>query len=173
MLFGVKLANEVYPPWKGSYIDYESLKKFLKEDSVKGGADDKKPSWDDSDESRFVEELDKELEKVYGFQLKKYKNLIERLTHLEKQTDSESAIKALDSDAFQRILEELLSESSELDNFKRLNFTGFVKIVKKHDKLHPKYPSVKSLLEVRLKELPSHSEEYSPLLYRISFCTTF
>ncbi|QID84780.1 Phosphate metabolism transcription protein [Saccharomyces pastorianus] len=169
MLFGVKLANEVYPPWKGSYIDYESLKKFLKEDSVKGGADDKKPSWDDSDESRFVEELDKELEKVYGFQLKKYKNLIERLTHLEKQTDSESAIKALDSDAFQRILEELLSESSELDNFKRLNFTGFVKIVKKHDKLHPKYPSVKSLLEVRLKELPSHSEEYSPLLYRISF----
>lgn len=169
MLFGVKLANEVYPPWKGSYIDYEGLKKFLKEDSVTSGADDKKSNWNDSDESRFVEELDKELEKVYGFQLKKYNNLIERLTHLEKQTDSESAIKALDSDAFQRILEELLSESTELDNFKRLNFTGFVKIVKKHDKLHPKYPSVKSLLEVRLKELPSHSEEYSPLLYRISF----
>ncbi|CAI4060955.1 vacuolar transporter chaperone SKDI_06G0630 [Saccharomyces kudriavzevii IFO 1802] len=165
MLFGVKLANEVYPPWKASYIDYEGLKKFLKEDSVK----DKKSHWNDSDESRFVEELDKELEKVYGFQLKKYNNLMERLTHLEKQTDSETAIKALDADAFQRVLEELLSESSELDNFKRLNFTGFVKIVKKHDKLYPKYPSVKSLLEVRLKELPSHSEEYSPLLYRISF----
>ncbi|CAI4060996.1 hypothetical protein SKDZ_06G0610 [Saccharomyces kudriavzevii ZP591] len=165
MLFGVKLANEIYPPWKASYIDYEGLKKFLKEDSVK----DKKSHWNDSDESRFVEELDKELEKVYGFQLKKYNNLMERLTHLEKQTDSETAIKALDADAFQRVLEELLSESTELDNFKRLNFTGFVKIVKKHDKLYPKYPSVKSLLEVRLKELPSHSEEYSPLLYRISF----
>lgn len=169
MLFGVKLANEVYPPWKGSYINYEGLKKFLKEDSVKDGSNDKKARWDDSDESKFVEELDKELEKVYGFQLKKYNNLMERLSHLEKQTDTEAAIKALDADAFQRVLEELLSESTELDNFKRLNFTGFAKIVKKHDKLYPKYPSVKSLLEVRLKELPSHSEEYSPLLYRISF----
>lgn len=163
------MANEVYPPWKGSYINYEGLKKFLKEDSVKDGSNDKKARWDDSDESKFVEELDKELEKVYGFQLKKYNNLMERLSHLEKQTDTEAAIKALDADAFQRVLEELLSESTELDNFKRLNFTGFAKIVKKHDKLYPKYPSVKSLLEVRLKELPSHSEEYSPLLYRISF----
>lgn len=143
MLFGVKLANEVYPPWKGSYINYEGLKKFLKEDSVKDGSNDKKARWDDSDESKFVEELDKELEKVYGFQLKKYNNLMERLSHLEKQTDTEAAIKALDADAFQRVLEELLSESTELDNFKRLNFTGFAKIVKKHDKLYPKYPSVK------------------------------
>ena len=56
------MANEVYPPWKGSYINYEGLKKFLKEDSVKDGSNDKKARWDDSDESKFVEELDKELE---------------------------------------------------------------------------------------------------------------
>ncbi|QLQ79274.1 hypothetical protein HG537_0B06220 [Torulaspora globosa] len=175
MLFGVKLANDVYPPWKDSYIDYERLKKLLKEgvirDSSNGARkknDDRDFAWNDHDETRFVEALDKELEKVYGFQIKEYNTLLERLGRLESQTNSEESIKNLDADAFQSVLEDLLSEAQELDNFYRLNYTGFVKIVKKHDKLHPKYGSVKSLLEVRLKELPFHSEELSPLLYRIS-----
>lgn len=176
MLFGVKLANDVYPPWKDSYIDYERLKKLLKEGVIRdrsNGARTKNQkhdfAWNDNDESRFVEALDKELEKVYGFQIKEYNTLLERLSRLESQTNSEESIKNLDADAFQTVLEDLLSEAQELDNFYRLNYTGFVKIVKKHDKLHPKYPSVKSLLEVRLKELPFHSEELSPLLYRVSF----
>lgn len=173
MLFGVKLANDVYPPWKDSYIDYERLKKLLKEGVIRdtsNGARKKSDdfAWSDHDESRFVEALDKELEKVYGFQIKEYNTLLERLGRLESQTNSEESIKNLDADAFQSVLEDLLSEAQELDNFYRLNYTGFVKIVKKHDKLHPKYGSVKSLLEVRLKELPFHSEELSPLLYRIS-----
>lgn len=61
MLFGVRLASEVYPPWKQSYIDYDGLKELLKEDGK---------SWSESDESRFTEALDKELEKVYSFQMK-------------------------------------------------------------------------------------------------------
>lgn len=176
MLFGVKLANDVYPPWKDSYIDYERLKKLLKEgvirdrsNGARAKSEDSDFAWNDNDESRFVEALDKELEKVYGFQIKEYNTLLERLSRLESQTNSEESIKKLDADAFQSVLEDLLSEAQELDNFYRLNYTGFVKIVKKHDKLHPKYPSVKSLLEVRLKELPFHSEELSPLLYRVSF----
>lgn len=176
MLFGVKLANDVYPPWKESYIDYERLKKLLKEgvirdrsNGARAKSEDRNFAWNDNDESRFVEALDKELEKVYGFQIKEYNTLLERLSRLESQTNSEESIKNLDADAFQSVLEDLLSEAQELDNFYRLNYTGFVKIVKKHDKLHPKYPSVKSLLEVRLKELPFHSEELSPLLYRVSF----
>lgn len=175
MLFGVKLANDVYPPWKDSYIDYERLKKLLKEGVIRdksNGArkrnEDSDFAWSDHDESRFVEALDKELEKVYGFQIKEYNTLLERLGRLESQTSTEESIKNLNADAFQSVLEDLLSEAQELDNFYRLNYTGFVKIVKKHDKLHPKYASVKSLLEVRLKELPFHSEELSPLLYRIS-----
>lgn len=170
------MANDVYPPWKDSYIDYERLKKLLKEvvirdrsNGARAKSEDSDFAWNDNDESRFVEALDKELEKVYGFQIKEYNTLLERLSRLESQTNSEESIKKLDADAFQSVLEDLLSEAQELDNFYRLNYTGFVKIVKKHDKLHPKYPSVKSLLEVRLKELPFHSEELSPLLYRVSF----
>lgn len=160
MLFGVRLASEVYPPWKQSYIDYDGLKELLKEDGK---------SWSESDESRFTEALDKELEKVYSFQMKTYHEIMDRLNALEKSTNTEEGLQNLDTEQFQRTLEESLSEANELDNFSRLNYTGFMKIVKKHDKLHPKYPSVRSLLEVRLKELPFHSEEYSPILYRISF----
>ncbi|AQZ19062.1 VTC2 (YFL004W) and VTC3 (YPL019C) [Zygosaccharomyces parabailii] len=174
MLFGVKLANDIYPPWRASYIDYERLKKLLKEalisdKSTEATARGEDPSWSESDESRFVEALDKELEKVYGFLVSKYDSLMARLNHLEEQTTSEDKIKELNFDNFQKALEEVLAEARQLDSFYRLNYTGFFKIVKKHDKLHPKYPSVKSLLEVRLRELPFHSEEMSPLLYRISF----
>ncbi|SCU78649.1 LADA_0A06700g1_1 [Lachancea dasiensis] len=175
MLFGVKLANQIYPPWKDSYMDYEKLKKLLKE-SVIGQADitgrksnRRNDTWSEKDESEFVSALDAELEKVYGFQSSKYNSIMEKLVNLEHQTDDEEAIKTLDFKGFQHVLEGSLSEAQELDNFCRVNYTGFIKIVKKHDKLHPKYPSVKSLLQVRLKELPFNSEEYSPLLYKISF----
>jgi len=167
MLFGVKLVNEMYPPWKDSYINYDHLKDLLKEKEVTNAT--AADTWSERDESKFVEALDKELENVYSFQIQKFNNLLDKLINLEKQTSSEEKIKSIDPENFQRILEDSLTEAQELDNFSRLNFTGFIKIVKKHDKLHPKYPSVKSLLEVRLKELPFHSEEYSPLLYRISY----
>lgn len=174
MLFGVKLSNDIYQPWKDSYIDYERLKKLLKEalitdKSTSVTSRDGDPLWSENDESRFVEALDKELEKVYGFLVSKYDSLMSRLNKLEEQTTSEDRIRELNFDSFQKVLEDVLSEAQQLDGFYRLNYTGFFKIVKKHDKLHPKYPSVKSLLEVRLKELPFHSEELSPLLYRISF----
>ncbi|SCU78127.1 LAFA_0A05050g1_1 [Lachancea sp. 'fantastica'] len=175
MLFGVRLANQMYPPWKGSYMDYERLKKLLKEsiiekrDFTSRKSSRRENSWSEKDESEFVSALDAELEKVYGFQSSKFSSIMEKLVNLERKTDDEEALKSLDFKAFQHILEESLTEAQELDNFCRVNYTGFIKIVKKHDKLHPKYPSVKSLLQVRLKELPFNSEEYSPLLYKISF----
>ncbi|CEP63525.1 vacuolar transporter chaperone LALA0_S08e04478g [Lachancea lanzarotensis] len=175
MLFGVRMANQMYPPWKGSYMDYERLKKLLKESVIEKAdftsrkSNRRENSWSEKDESEFVSALDAELEKVYGFQSSKFSSIMEKLINLERKTDDEEAVKSLDFKAFQHILEESLTEAQELDNFCRVNYTGFIKIVKKHDKLHPKYPSVKSLLQVRLKELPFNSEEYSPLLYKISF----
>ena len=176
MLFGVRLANQMYPPWRDSYIEYERLKKLLKESVIENrnysgrrSQRNEQDAWTEKDESNFVAVLDAELEKVYSFQSHKYNSIMDKLLRLEEKTDDEEAIKSLDFNKFQQVLEESLSEAQELDNFCRVNFTGFIKIVKKHDKLHPRYPSVKSLLQVRLKELPFNSEEYSPLLYKISF----
>ena len=61
-----------------------------------------------------------------------------------------------------------MDEAQNLEHFQRLNYTGFIKIVKKHDRIHPEY-SVKPLLNVRLKKLPFHSEDYSVVVQSRDF----
>lgn len=161
MLFGVRLNNEIYPPWKDQYLHYERLKKLLKEGVIGDGGE--MESWTEEDETRFVELLDKELEKVYSFEKSQYEKLSDRLSKIEdKMSDLNVDPKQIESDA-----EDILEIANNLDKFRRLNFTGFSKIVKKHDRLHQKY-QVKPLLQVRLSDLPFNSEDYSPLLYRLS-----
>lgn len=157
MLFATKLDNETYPPWKDYYLNYNNLKKLLKEGVILQN------NWSDKDELNFVEALDLDLEKVYGFQLKKFDELNYQLNLLQKKTESTDKF---DVDQFTIELDELLSQAQELEHFQRINYTGFTKIVKKHDRLHSNY-SVKPLLNVRLKNLPFHSEDYSPLVYKI------
>lgn len=169
MLFGVKLQNEVYPPWREYYIDYEKLKKLLKENIILSEA------WSDKDENKFVSLLDQELERVYSFEKEQYQSLDLKIQELESKIESyaeQQEQKKFDLKEFQSSLENLLSFTQELDRFSRLNFTGFLKIVKKHDRLHKHY-SVKALLNVRLKNLPFHSEDYSPYIYRISILYQF
>ncbi|CDR37440.1 CYFA0S01e10660g1_1 [Cyberlindnera fabianii] len=171
MLFGVKLSNEIFPPWKDHYINYERLKKLLKENTIDAGSKKGKSAWTDHEESQFVAALDSELEKVYSFQATEYGLVNKKIESLEKQVEEINAQgdkEHVEWEPFQQELENALSEARELDQFARLNFTGFQKIVKKHDRLHPNYNSVKALLSIRLKELPFHSEDYSPLLNRIS-----
>ncbi|KAG7706329.1 hypothetical protein KL914_003224 [Ogataea haglerorum] len=187
MLFGVKLQNEVFPPWKNYYIDYDHLKRLLKENVIESTENLNKPgsssatsAWSEKDEAEFASQLDSELEKVYTFQVSKYKELDEEISKLELQSEeylrsvSEKRTADFDAKAFQKKLEELLWLAKELDHFARLNFTGFIKIVKKHDRLHKGY-SVKALLNVRMKSLPltNISEDTSPYLFRISTLYSF
>lgn len=159
MLFGAKLESETFAPWKQYYINYTHLKKLLKEGVVLQN------NWSDKDEQNFVAALDSDLEKVYTFQAKKFDELNDELNNLQAKTTN--ADKDLDINQFQNELDSILNYTQELNHFQRLNYTGFIKIVKKHDRLHPKF-SVKPLLNVRLSNLPFHLEDYSPLLYKIS-----
>lgn len=159
MLFGTKLESETYAPWKEHYINYTHLKKLLKEGVILQN------NWSNDDEQNFVSALDFDLEKVYTFQANKFDELNDQLNDLQLQTESPSS--TFDVTNFSNSLESILQLAQELNHFQRLNYTAFIKIVKKHDRLHPQF-SVKPLLNVRLKNLPFHSEDYSPLLYKIS-----
>lgn len=159
MLFANKLELEIHQPWKDYYLNYQRLKKLLKEGVILQN------NWTEKDEQNFVAALDLDLEKVYTFQLNKYDELNEYLNELQAETESPTA--AFDVQLFSSKLELVLNLTQELNHFQRLNYTGFTKIVKKHDRLHLGY-SVKPLLNVRLKSLPFHSEDYSPLLFKIS-----
>lgn len=161
MKFGETLSASKHGDW--AYIDYDNLKALLKQD---------KPSeeWSENDESSFVEKLDSELEKVYSFQNQKYDALLEDVSKIESDLDDIKEQKTVDDrqvKTYLRSLDELTEESKELEKYSRINYSGFIKIVKKHDKLHTEY-TVRPLLTVRLQACPFNRENYSPLLYRLS-----
>ncbi|ORY78596.1 VTC domain-domain-containing protein [Protomyces lactucae-debilis] len=162
MKFGQTLRDSKYSDW--SYINYDALKALLKQDQST-------EDWQESDESTFVEKLDAELEKVYSFQSNKYDALLEDVSKheeaLESLTEADTKPDDMRIKEFLKKLDELTEEGRELERYSRLNYSGFVKIVKKHDKLHTEY-TVKPLLTVRLNACPFNKENYSPLLYRLS-----
>ena len=111
------------------YIAYEDLKDALKTEYVTeptpaNPKPDRKP-WTEADERRFVALLESELDKVATFQSLKSKEIIQRIKASEQEVNHVVArleIPASDS-----------RRAAELAKFTQLNYTGFQKIIKKHD----------------------------------------
>ncbi|KAJ4350972.1 Phosphate metabolism transcription protein [Ascochyta clinopodiicola] len=206
MKFGTTLRRSVYPPWKAQYIDYDKLKKLLKDNE-----DD--DSWTAEDESAFVDELaNVQLEKVHGFILEVAQGLRDRTTKCEKKLEplavgakaedkdgkdnkegkDGKAGEGLFSDAVkngaaelsqeerEKLLKEVLveldkvtKEVKELEGFSRINFTAIIKATKKHDKLRGKSYKLRPFIDARIARHPLHTEDASPLLYRLSALYSF
>lgn len=183
MHFSRTLKNSIYEPWKSNYIDYAKLKQLLREDV----SQEEEKKWTEDDEGKFVEELvNVQLEKVNAFQVETYKGLRERTSEcesrLEKVTEAEKQDQQAsnegekeekedekDQESLKEVLKELddiTEEVNELEKYSRINYTGFLKAAKKHDRKRGSSYKVRPLLQVRLAALPFNSEDYSPLLYR-------
>lgn len=182
MRFGKTLRNSTYEPWKLQYIDYKKLKKLLREDGPSG----KDGDWTEDDESKFVEELmNVQLEQVNAFHEETYKQLRDRTSACEarlgkSETTANTAVQDVaqtekaergsdEKETLTDILKELdniTKEINELEKYSRINFTGFLKAAKKHDRRRGSRYKVRPILQVRLAALPFNSEDYSPLLYR-------
>jgi SPX domain protein involved in polyphosphate accumulation len=81
MKFGTTLRKSIYPPWKDQYVDYDKLKKLLKDNE-----DD--DSWTHDDEEAFSHELaTTQLEKVHGFIQQVSQKLRDRTTACEKKLE--------------------------------------------------------------------------------------
>lgn len=188
MRFGKTLRNSIYEPWRAHYIDYGKLKRLLREDeaetdapSSRGGS--KVRQWTEDDESTFVDELvNSQLEKVNGFHAETISRLRERTTECEsrlekyngaKDSQPEQAVEEAEEEDTKRTLHSVLEkldsiteQVNELEKYSRINYTGFLKAAKKHDRRRGSQYKVRPLLQVRLAALPFNSEDYSPLLYR-------
>ena len=169
MRFGAQLKESLYKPWADSYIDYKKLKKLLREDE----AEKKGDKWTDDDENHFTEELlNTQLEKVNAFQSDKYQSLRQRTTEceqrLKKASQDGKEKPASEGEEVIKELDDITKEISELEKYSRVNYTGFLKAAKKHDRRRGAKYKVRPLLQVRLAALPFNSEDYSPLLYEIS-----
>ncbi|KAI1179663.1 VTC domain-containing protein [Nemania sp. FL0916] len=174
MRFGKTLRGSVYPPWRDEYMDYSKLKTMLREDSSE---DDDVP-WTEEDENRFCDEIfNVQLDKVSQFQAKTAEGLRQRAdAAFEKLRDLAPSEDKAPSDDTNTQLEELRSELDaivnevrELRKYCSLNYTGFLKIAKKHDRKRGDRYKVRPMMRVSLSEHGLNSEQkYSPLLNKLS-----
>ncbi|KAI5288319.1 Phosphate metabolism transcription protein [Ascosphaera aggregata] len=196
MRFANTLQKSIYAPWKDYYIDYQKLKVLLRETDAHRHDDDAASSWTENDEENFVQELiNVQLDKVNAFQVETYARLREQTATVEAKlepltltagrrassTDAEStATSSFSDEQRKKIAEDALKELDSISNevnllekYCRINFTGFLKAAKKHDRRRGTFYKVRPLLQVRLAELPFDSEDYSPFLYRLSTMYAF
>ena len=181
MRFGKTLSTSIYPPWKSQYLDYNKIKKLLREDDTspdrRGGG---VSSWTEKDEEEFVHELaNVQLDKVHQHQVNTASALTDRTTaceqNLQRTTDGsndEAGKKKVAEDTLKE-LNAITKEITELKKFSRVNYTGFLKAAKKHDRRRGQKYRVRPLLQVRLAQTPFNSEDYQPLLYRLSTMYTW
>ena len=175
MRFGKTLRLSVYPPWKDQYIDYAKLKSLLHENKT----DDDDQPWTEDDENRFCDEIfNSQLEKVAQFQEEEVQKLrarvdaaFDRIKDLAPTTDAKpkSDITVQRLKELEGELEEITNEVRELKKYSNLNYTGFLKIVKKHDRKRGQKYKIRAMMQVSLAKRPFNSEQaYSPLLNKLS-----
>jgi hypothetical protein len=125
------LKQSLNREWLFYYIDYDELKTALRVHH----------HWDEQSEQSFVEQLEKELDKVYTFQRVKAEEIIRRIASSEKevseavrrvQEDAGDAAEE-DFDLLEEDLSDIIADVHDLAKFTQLNYTGFQKIIKKHD----------------------------------------
>lgn len=174
MRFGKTLRESIYPPWKDQYIDYSKLKTMLREDRK----EDEDVPWTEDDENRFCDEVfNVQLEKVARFQEKTVAALKERAEiAFDKLKDMAPSDDKPKSDITTARLKELLAELDaitnevkELKKYSSANYTGFLKIAKKHDRKRGDRYKVRPMMRVSLSERGFNSEQaYTPLLTKLS-----
>lgn len=185
MHFSQTLRSTIHPPWKDQYIDYAKLKSLLRE----GTTDDPQP-WTESDENRFCDEiLNVQLEKVAAFQAEKFRDLSARADRFgEKLRDlapppplpsgdqeagqpsqQKSGVATARLKEIEAGLDEIINEMRELKRYSATNYTGFMKIVKKHDRKRGSSYKIRPMVMISLAQRPFNSEEgYAPLANKLS-----
>jgi SPX domain protein involved in polyphosphate accumulation/uncharacterized membrane protein YidH (DUF202 family) len=175
MRFGKTLRLSVYPPWQDKYIDYAKLKSILRENEP----DDEETPWTEEDENRFCEEIfNVQLDKVAEFQAEQVENLRRRIDSafdkLKELPTAEEGKPKPDTDPQQlkdleAELDAITNEVKELQKYSNLNYTGFLKIVKKHDRKRGDRYKIRPMMMVSLAKRPFNSEQaYWPLLNKLS-----
>ncbi|KAK5663320.1 hypothetical protein OQA88_3748 [Cercophora sp. LCS_1] len=185
MKFGEQLRSSVIREYQWYYIDYDGLKADLKRpsgsvatttDSAKSGKIAKR-EWTEDDESRFVSKLESELDKVHTKQQVKAMEISRRIAVSEREVrdvvnrlnerglnsegPSEEEFMLLEED-----LSDIIADVHDLAKFVQLNYTGFYKIIKKHDKMTGWH--LKPVFDTRLKAKPFYKENYDASVVKLS-----
>ncbi|KAI1335656.1 SPX-domain-containing protein [Xylariaceae sp. FL0016] len=190
MKFGEQLRSSINREYQWYYIDYDGLKADLKNATGppvdetgpsnqpnNKKSKDQKSRWTEDDEGRFISKLYAELEKVYtktrvkqseiqrriAVSDREVKEVVAKVTErgLEEQGPSEEEFILLEED-----LSDIIADVHDLAKYVQLNYTGFYKIIKKHDKttnwhLRPSF-------DTALKKKPFYNEDFDAEVVKLS-----
>ncbi|CAO3615959.1 unnamed protein product [Cunninghamella blakesleeana] len=163
MKFGLELQQNIFAPWRLSYVAYDVLKHELKNRQLDHG-------WTDKDEEEFILLLDNELTKVYDFINAKLTEIDARILYCERTIQTLQKNPSMASDSNYSIMDEALTEIlfdvNDLSRFTRLNFTAIQKLLKKHDKWT--HLNLKQTYIIKLREKPLDKQRFDVAIIYIS-----
>ena len=156
MKFGEQLRSSVIREYQWYYIAYDELKAQLRTPLVSPRTPEnprpKRRPWTEDDEGRFIDRLEQELDKVHTKQKVKAIEIGRRIASAEREVsdvvsrlDSRGPVgrdaRASSEDApteeefmmLEEDLSDIIADVHDLAKFVQLNYTGFEKIIKKHD----------------------------------------
>lgn len=171
MKFGEHLRSSLIKNYSFYYISYDDLKHQLKK-----GLKDNDGKWSNNLEEEFLNSLETELDKVYSFTKVKNTEVNRRIKDLEtyvhqvvaalQNPDSNNRPQEQDFEDLEEVLSDIIADVHDLARFTRLNYTGFQKIIKKHDKT-TKF-NLKPIFQVRLNSKAFFKDNYDDLIVKLS-----
>jgi SPX domain protein involved in polyphosphate accumulation len=179
---GQQLRTSLIKDWYYHYISYDDLKSALDtpletKPTPQNPTPHQRP-WNEDDEKAFVAQLEAELEKVFSFQRVKSGEIVRRIKNSEREVNE--VVARLDSNGAQPenepsedeflLLEEdlsdIIADVHDLAKFTQLNYTGFQKIIKKHDKKTGWH--LKPVFATRLRAKPFFQDNYDANIVNLS-----
>ncbi|KAA8912323.1 VTC domain-containing protein [Sphaerosporella brunnea] len=177
MKFGQQLRTSLIKDFHYYYISYDDLKSELKSRLHPHGTGSAPKTWTEEDEKAFVQVLEAELDKVFTFQKVKSGEIVRRIKVSQK--DVEDVIKLLDSrrpgqeppseedfEMLEEDLSDIIADVHDLAKFTQLNYTGFQKIIKKHDKQTGW--TLRPVFSARLNAKPFFRHNYDGFIVKLS-----
>eukprot|EP00123_Amoebidium_parasiticum_P015586 comp23046_c0_seq1/m.36886 comp23046_c0_seq1/g.36886 ORF comp23046_c0_seq1/g.36886 comp23046_c0_seq1/m.36886 type:complete len:675 (-) comp23046_c0_seq1:237-2261(-) len=126
MPFGAHLLDNAPAEWRYNYVDYGTIKQYLKEHGA---------SWNSAKEARFAVMLEDELKKVSDFGLVKFKELESHLLFVESRfAKSEDPVTSPDHDNLKKECDRVAAEIGTLAKYNSINYTAMVRLLQKHDR---------------------------------------
>lgn len=181
MKFGKHLDDNRRDEWEQNYLDYKSLKDLIKESAQEQEENGRfgtaysprvtslsvlRADRVQTADERFFQKLDTEIKKVNDFTLQLVENWRRDLKKLSVKVHGKNREKE-DDEALIEEARRIGGEFLSLEKYVNLNYMGFHKILKKHDKMVPTAPCQQYYL-AQLHSQPWTQGTYSDLLVVLS-----
>ncbi|OTA05445.1 hypothetical protein A9Z42_0061060 [Trichoderma parareesei] len=196
MRFGKTLRESIYPPWKDKYVDYGKLKSLLREDQKDDETvwtEEDESRFCDEIFNVQLEKVAQFQQERFDALKQRVDAAFEKLKEYAPPAEPGAGADAADSggDAgegsssskpglsreelaaklreLEAELDDITNEVKALKKYSSLNYTSFLKIVKKHDRKRGDRYKVRPMMQLSLAQRPFNSEQgYAPLLNKLS-----